>query len=136
MIADIEFSEDMFIVTKETAEAWVKSKGAPATPTPSDKPPTGAPETTGPSTGTPPPTGGTPAKPVVSTRGFSWTGEITPQKWMNFYTKVLAKFASAAGLKLKVTVEVAPEAGVSDQKLQETKSALRELGLNDDLVSK
>jgi len=30
-------------------------------------------------------------------------------------------------------VEVAPEEGVSKQKLDETKSALRELGLNDDI---
>jgi len=53
---------------------------------------------------------------------------------MNFYTKVLAKFASAAGLKLKVTVEVAPDAGVSDQKAprdQNPPSANWEL--NDDL---
>jgi hypothetical protein len=36
-------------------------------------------------------------------------------------------------LKLTVKVEVAPEGGVSKQKLDETKSALRELGLNDDV---
>ena len=52
---------------------------------------------------------------------------------MNFYTKVLSKFASARGLKLTVKVEVSPEGGVSKQKLDETKSALRELGLNDDV---
>jgi len=52
---------------------------------------------------------------------------------MNFYTRVLSKFASARGLKLTLKVEVAPEEGVSKQKLAETKSALRELGLNDDV---
>jgi hypothetical protein len=50
---------------------------------------------------------------------------------MNFYTKVLAKFASARGLKLTVKVEATPDGGVSKQKLDETKSALRELGLHD-----
>jgi len=64
------------------------------------------------------------------------TGEIPPQKWMNFYTKVLSKFASAAGLKLTVKVDVTPESGVSKQKVEETKSALRELGLNDDVSQK
>ena len=55
---------------------------------------------------------------------------------MNFYTKVLSNFASARGLKLTVKVEVSPDAGVSKQKLDETNSALRELGLNDDAKSK
>src|SRR6266566_857589 len=36
-------------------------------------------------------------------------------------------------IKLTLKVEVAPEEGVSKQKLDETKSALRELGLNDDI---
>jgi hypothetical protein len=51
----------------------------------------------------------------------------------DFYTKVLSKFASARGLKLTVKVEVTPDGGVSKQKLDETKSALRELGLDDDV---
>jgi len=77
-----------------------------------------------------------PGAPASSTgSGMTWTGEIPYQKWMNFYTKVLAKFASAPGLKLTVKVEAKPEGGVSKQKLDETKSALRELGLNDDLTT-
>ena len=63
-------------------------------------------------------------------------GDVPPQKWMNFYTKVLSKFASARGLKLTVKVEASPEGGVSKQKLEETKSALRELGLNDDVSAR
>ena len=27
-------------------------------------------------------------------RGFSWKGTVPPQKWMDFYTKVLSRFAS------------------------------------------
>ena len=59
--------------------------------------------------------------------------KIPPQKWMNFYTKVLSKFAATTGLKLTLRVEVAPTDGVSPQKVEETKVALRELGLNDRL---
>ncbi len=55
--------------------------------------------------------------------------EVLPQKWMNFYTKVLSKFASGKGLKIILKIEVAPEGGVSTQKIEETKTALRELGL-------
>lgn len=64
---------------------------------------------------------------------MAWTGEVPPQKWMKFYTAVLSKFAAGKGLKLKLTVEVAPEGGISKQKLEETKAALRELGMTDDL---
>ena len=64
---------------------------------------------------------------------LAWTGAVPAQKWMNFYTKVLSKFASGKGLTLTVTVEVAPEGGVSSQKVEETKVSLRELGLGDDL---
>ncbi|MBW4670554.1 MAG: hypothetical protein KME60_24825 [Cyanomargarita calcarea GSE-NOS-MK-12-04C] len=35
-----------------------------------------------------------------------WTGPITPQKWMNFYTRVLSKFA--ANKDLKLTLKVVP----------------------------
>ena len=66
---------------------------------------------------------------------MAWTGDVPPQKWMKFYTAVLSKFAAAKGLKLKLTVEVAPEGGISKQKIEETKAALRELGLPDDINS-
>jgi hypothetical protein len=54
---------------------------------------------------------------------------------MNFYTKVLAKYATAGEMKLTVSVEVRPEDGLATHKLEETKASLRELGLNDDVDS-
>jgi hypothetical protein len=66
-------------------------------------------------------------------QSMTWTGNVPSQKWMNFYTKVLSKFAANSGLKLRITVEVSPEGGVSQQKVEETKAALRELGLGDDI---
>jgi hypothetical protein len=64
---------------------------------------------------------------------LSWIGEIPPQKWMNFYTKVLSKFAGGKGLKITLNVEISPEEGLPTQKIEETKVALRELGLKDDV---
>ncbi len=132
MIADVEFSDEMFIITKETAEAYLKGRATP--PAPVVTPPSAlpVPPSVGPTgTVTAPPT--PPPSTPSTASGLAWTGEIPPQKWMNFYTKVLSKFASARGLKLTLKVEVAPEEGVSKQKLDETKSALKELGLNDDI---
>ncbi len=126
---DIEISEDMFIVTKETAEAYAKKLQSPTTepersqptpPDPSSPPtePTQLPTTT----------------PTFSTSAsLKWSGEVPPQKWMNFYTRVLSRFVTGSGLKLTVRVEVTPEGGVSKQKVDEARSALRELGLSDDV---
>ena len=76
-----------------------------------------------------PPAGTTPD--VVP--GFSWIGDIAPQKWMNFYTKVLALFAAAKGLKLSLTIDVQPEGGVSKPEITEMQLALRELGMSEDI---
>jgi hypothetical protein len=50
---------------------------------------------------------------------------------MNFYTKVLSKFAGSKGLRLTVRFELEGEGPISQQKIEETKVALRELGLDD-----
>lgn len=74
-----------------------------------------------------------PPPPPKEVRGLRWTGEVPPQKWMTFYTKVLARFATSAGLKLTVGFEVSPEGGVSPERVNETKGALREIGLDDEV---
>lgn len=130
MTADVELSDDMFIITKEVAEAYLKGRATPPQQASPIAPPIDQ-------TGKPPVVPPTIIQPPLVPAGTSvlkWTGEVPAQKWMNFYTKVLSKFASSHGLKLTVTVEVSPEGGVSKQKLDEAKSALRELGLNDDVL--
>jgi len=68
--------------------------------------------------------------PVIPTPGgLVWEGQVPAQKWMNFYTRVLARFATQPDLKLKVRFEVAED--VSRQKADETRVALRELGLDE-----
>jgi hypothetical protein len=66
--------------------------------------------------------------------GVKWSGSVPPQKWMNFYTKVLSRFAATSGQKLTIQVEIKPPDGLSKQSLDETRSALRELGLDDQIV--
>jgi hypothetical protein len=144
--ADVDISEDMFIVKRETAEAY---KVAQAAPKPVDVPIT-APddfqlqtqtETSGKARGAQltafasddEDEATTGEAPVESPTKFKWAGEVPWQKWTQFYTKVLSKYASGKGLKLTVSVEVEPEGGASAQKIDETRLALRELGLNDDV---
>jgi len=78
-------------------------------------------------TGTPTP----PAKPEKQT--IRWSGEIPPQKWMNFYTKVLSRFVSTPGLKLRVSFEIPAEGDQAGNKANEASSGLKELGLDDNV---
>lgn len=74
-----------------------------------------------------------PSTPQQGTKKIAWNGEVPHQKWMNFYTKVLSKFASEKGLKISIKIQIEPDEGISTQKIEETKVALRELGLGDDV---
>jgi hypothetical protein len=64
---------------------------------------------------------------------LTWSGEVTPQKWTQFYTKVLSKFSANKDLQLTLKVEVVVDGEISDQRLEETKVALQELGLDSNI---
>ena len=49
------------------------------------------------------------------------------------HTKVLSRFASTPGLRLTVSFEVPPESDVTRAQIEETRTALRELGLEENL---
>jgi hypothetical protein len=151
--ADIEFADDVYLIVKERAEEYVAKKAAPPIDPPvgggSNSATTGSAGTG--SGGIPPvvPPGGSSGTGTAGTAGgqsepppgseilgFSWMGEVSPQKWMNFYTKVLSRFATGGGLKLTVTVDVAPPGGTTVSKAEETKVALRELGLPENVEVK
>lgn len=145
MLGDIEISDDVYIISKETAEAYLKAKASGKEPQAAisvalQTEDTSAPSSTDAPTGTGMLAETSSGRARVNTKGeqrpfhsMTWTGDVPSQKWMNFYTKVLSKFAANSGLKLRLTVEVSPEGGVSQQKVEETKAALRELGLGDDI---
>jgi hypothetical protein len=67
-------------------------------------------------------------------RGISrlrWSGEVPAPKWMTFYSKVLTAYAKGGGVRLRVTVEIETPEGITERQAEETKVALRELGLDD-----
>lgn len=148
---EIEISDDVVILTKEAAEAYLAAQraqeeaGKPAAP-PVATPPVGTPG------GTPQPLGlpypvpaplpgakdgaegfsgdAEPAATSDSIPEFTWKGDIPHQKWVNFYTKVLAKHASNGHLRLTVGVQIKPDGGLSKTQVEEVQAALRELGLD------
>jgi len=126
--SDVEISDDTFLILKETAEAY--KKGEPVAPLEPMPPPIpGSVPGTEP---VPPPPESGEEQPKHVER-LSWKGEIPHQKWMNFYSKVLARHISGGGVKLTLEVEIEPPGGVSIQKVEETQVALKELGIEDDV---
>ena len=75
----------------------------------------------------------TPPPPPPGARYIRWRGTVPTQKWMNFYTKVISKFATSPDLKIEVNFEVKVDREQADSKAAETKAGLRELGLTDDV---
>lgn len=135
-ILDVELTDEMFIVQRETAEAYLAGKKAaaalPFATAPTPTVPAAGPDSVPASVSTPLSSPATPASPN-SLASVTWNGDVPPQKWMNFYTKVLAKFVMQPGLRIGLNVEIAPPEGVSAQRADEIKVALRELGLDDTL---
>lgn len=82
---------------------------------------------------TPPPEIKPPVKPEPT--GLSWEGPVPPQRWMSFYTKLLSKLVASKGLKLTVRIELGGDGPITHQKIEEAKTALRELGLNDGIIT-
>lgn len=62
-----------------------------------------------------------------------WESDVPTQRWMNRYTRVLSKFTSTPGLRVRVSFELPADSTVSDAKLEEARTALRELGLAENL---
>ena len=74
-----------------------------------------------------------PPSPPSTPGTIAWRGTISPQKWMTFYTKVLSRFVNTPGLKLEISFEAAAGREQAKSKGDETRTALRELGLSEDI---
>lgn len=70
--------------------------------------------------------------PASGQQMLHWSGTIPPQKWMNFYTKIVSKHVSSPGLKLSVSFEIPVDSTTHTAREQEMRAALNELGLSDD----
>ena len=130
----------MYIITKETAEAYRQQIAKPERPAETEPLLPGIDGVA--ATGSQPISAKPAQGPVGQKSGSSatqlpleltWSGEVPSQKWMNFYTKFLTKLGIGNDLSLNVNVKCKPQGGLSPQKVEEIKSALRELGLDDTL---
>lgn len=135
--AEIEISEDMFVITKESAEKYLKEKSSvPVTTAETPEAPglktpvTNDSGTAGADSGH---ESASQSKVEEKTTRLCWNGDVPPQKYSMFYMKILSKFATGGNVKLSLNVEINQPDGISQQKIEETKVALRELGLDGEL---
>ncbi len=125
--ADVEISDEAYVITAEAAQACVQRREEPTeTPPPTDE--GGKTEPLEPD-----PVSVVGDQTATRANTLTWTGEVPARKWTLFYTRVLSKFAAGKGLKLTLTVEASPEGGVTEHEVEEIKTALRELGLDDSI---
>lgn len=124
--ATFEFSDDLFLIQRDTAEAYLASiRNPPAVVSPP------ATKDTQPSSSESPPS----AAETKSAKYIRWKGILPAQKWMNFYTKLLTKFVQDPSLKIEISIQATPADGLSTHKIDEAKAALRELGLPENIES-
>ena len=69
-------------------------------------------------------------EPPLTSR-ISWSGQIPGENWVDFYTKIISHLTTDHKIKIDVHVEISKENGISPQSIEEMKSVLRELGLDD-----
>jgi type I restriction enzyme S subunit len=75
-----------------------------------------------------------PPPPTPGKQTLHWSGPVSPQKWMDFYAKVLTRFATSPELKVEVSVEVQLDHDEAQTKADQIRSGLQELGLDDGVV--
>jgi hypothetical protein len=66
--------------------------------------------------------------------GRELAGSLPPQKWPNFYSQMLAKFAVGGEPTIRFIFEAAVHAAQAKATLDKARVRLRELGLNDDVT--
>ena len=126
---DVELSEEVVLIPREKALGLKERPAPPVGPGPSPPSPGQIAEkdqSVGPHLETTP-------SPPVRLR-LSWRGALPPQKWTQFYMKVLTHFATDPSLRLDVGFEVELEESIARNRLEELKVALRELGLDPDAI--
>lgn len=77
-----------------------------------------------------------PPPPPPTINHIEWEGIISPQKWSQFYLKVLSKYATNENVKMKISVNLSLTGEISEQTQQELQNSLQELGLNSDFQQK
>jgi len=124
--AEVEFSGDVALVLPDAAQSLKQAAPTPEEPVPSPEP------TAATTTAPPAPTPGQQGQIFTGERvaGIKWAGQIPPQKWTQFYTRVLSRLVSEGELTLNVEFESRPSGGLLKERVDAVRDSLDELGLS------
>lgn len=150
-ISEIEISEDAYIITRETAEEYLKQKEAVQRSGESqsdnnanqseleqnanfdrgkDEKLAESKKNAANDIATAQSTTGDSAQSI---KNLTWEGDLSLNDWNRFYSKVLNKLGTSKNIRATVKIETDFTDGVSANRVEEVKSGLRELNLSDDL---
>ena len=59
-----------------------------------------------------------------------WQGELTKQKWMSFFTKILKDIENDKGIRIHINFSITDNNGMSPDKIREIETAMREFGMD------
>lgn len=107
----VEFSEEVLLLKDYVPSQEQEHK--PLEPPPGPQPPSPGPD-----------------QPREIIKQIAWEGYLPWQKWTTFYNKILTHFANERTLRIFLQFEVAPESGISKEKMEEIRSSLRDLDLD------
>jgi hypothetical protein len=118
---EVSFESDVFLLLKKKAEVTKSKPDIPPVP----EPPTAtSPESESPQESTP--------KPISSTpRTFHISGEIPPEIWNRFGTKILPKLRNGTNLKVGINFVVTVEGDFAQRFEAELQQILEDMGLRD-----
>ena len=130
---EISFDAQMFLLTKERAQALKRGAVTPPAPGPSEPKPTGVGVEPIPS----PPEGlaGPPVAPETPAKAsvLRVTGNVPPELWNRLGNRILPKLRQGQGLKLGVEFVVEVATADAARLQDELRQALRDLGLDGQL---
>lgn len=59
-----------------------------------------------------------------------WQGELTKQKWMSFFTKILKDIENDKGIRIHINFSITDNKAIGPDKIGEIEAAMREFGMD------
>jgi hypothetical protein len=116
--ADVDFGEDVVLVSAEEAE--LAKKGVNGASTTTTQVVDAEPESHS-------------SQQTAATKGrvrrLEWRGELPHGKWMTFYSKVLTKLVLAGGVRVNIQITSEPPTGLTPTQVNDVRQALTDLDL-------
>ena len=66
---------------------------------------------------------------LCADRQVIWQGDLTKQKWMLFFTKILKDIENDKGIRIHIDFSITDNKAMSPDKIREIEAAMREFGL-------